>query len=50
VSKESKPRDRWRQVFAAATDRTGFCIGCGYHFAVHNAHREDCTANIEATA
>lgn len=44
MSKESKPRDRWRQVFASATDRTGHCHGCGYYLAVHNAHRVDCVA------
>ncbi|UXA06560.1 hypothetical protein KXD96_28260 (plasmid) [Mycobacterium sp. SMC-2] len=44
MSKESKPRDRWAQVFAAATDRRGFCVGCGYYHAVHNKHRADCTA------
>lgn len=43
MSKESKPRDRWHQVFAAATDRAGFCVGCGYFHAVHQAHRADCT-------
>ncbi|ETB15602.1 hypothetical protein O983_28155 [Mycobacterium avium 09-5983] len=35
MSKISKPRDRWAQVFAAATDRAGMCCGCGYYFAVH---------------
>ena len=44
MSKESKPRDRWHQVYAAATDRAGFCPGCGYYHAVHNEHRDDCTA------
>lgn len=44
MSKESKPADRWAQVFSAATDRKGFCPGCGYHPAVNNgAHRADCT-------
>lgn len=44
MSKTSKPRDRWHQVFAAARDREGFCPGCGYYLAVHNTHRGDCTA------
>lgn len=44
MSKQSKPRDRWAQVFSAATDREGFCPGCGYYHAVHRTHRGDCTA------
>lgn len=44
MSKESKPRDRWSQVFTAAQHREGFCRGCGYYFAVHKVHRDDCTA------
>lgn len=44
MSKESKPRDRWDQVFSAARDRDGFCPGCGYYFAVYDTHRDDCTA------
>ncbi|SRX93583.1 hypothetical protein MSP7336_01822 [Mycobacterium shimoidei] len=44
MSKESKPRDRWDQVFTAATDRKGFCVGCGYHHAANGAHRTDCTS------
>lgn len=50
MSKESKPRDRWAQVFAAATDRRGFCIGCGYYHAVHHTHRADCTARTPQEA
>lgn len=46
MSKISKPRDRWSQVFAAATDRAGMCCGCGYYFAVHSAHRADCTTEL----
>ncbi|WP_160315039.1 hypothetical protein [Mycobacterium heckeshornense] len=46
MSKESKPRDRWSQVFTAAYERQGFCIGCGYYYAVHDTHRDDCTAEI----
>ncbi|WP_141772777.1 hypothetical protein [Mycobacterium malmoense] len=44
MSKESKPRDRWHQVFAAATDRSGHCPGCGYYHAAHGQHRVDCMA------
>lgn len=50
MSKESKPRDLWRQVFAAATDRRGFCVGCGYYHAVHHQHRADCTARSPVAA
>lgn len=50
MSKESKPRDRWSQVFTAANDRAGFCPGCGYYFAVHSTHRADCTAKKPADA
>lgn len=45
MSKESKPRDRWHQVFAAACDRSGHCPSCGYYPAVHAGHhRVDCMA------
>lgn len=45
MSKESKPRDLWRHVFAAAYDRPDtWCKGCGYYDAVHSTHRADCTA------
>ncbi|WP_260973467.1 hypothetical protein [Mycolicibacterium llatzerense] len=27
--------------------RQGFCPGCGYYFAVNNAHRADCTCPPE---
>lgn len=27
--------------------RPGFCPGCGYYFAVNNAHRADCTSPPE---
>lgn len=43
MSKESKPRDRWSQVFTAARDRVGMCSGCGYYLAVYGQHRADCT-------
>jgi hypothetical protein len=44
VSKESKPGDRWRQVYATAADRPpGWCRGCGYHPVVYDIHRDDCT-------
>lgn len=49
MSKESKPRDRWRQLFAAATDRAGHCSGCGYYLAAHKKHRADCTAQEAIT-
>jgi hypothetical protein len=45
MSKESKPRDRWSQVYTAATDRPhDFCPGCGYYRTVNGRHRPDCTA------
>ena len=45
MSKESKPRDRWSQVFYAAAGRPrGWCKGCGYWPVVNDgAHRADCT-------
>jgi hypothetical protein len=44
VSKESKPRDRWNQVHAAAHTRPAlWCKGCGYHPVAHDGHRADCT-------
>lgn len=45
MSKESKPRDRWSQVFSAAATRPKtFCPGCGYYRSAHGHHRTDCTA------
>jgi hypothetical protein len=45
VSKESKPRDRWSQVFTAAADRPDeFCKGCGYYRVANGVHRADYTA------
>lgn len=46
MSKESKPADRWRQVFASGHDRhPDFCPGCGYYPVVNGSiHRNDCTA------
>lgn len=46
MSKESKPRDRWSQVFTAAADRAGFCKGCGYYYAANGTHRTDCTVEV----
>ena len=44
MSKESKHRDLWRQLFAAAHNRPAtWCTGCGYYNVVHSGHREDCT-------
>jgi hypothetical protein len=45
MSKESKPADRWQQVFSAAADRPpDWCKGCGYWPVVNDgAHRADCT-------
>jgi hypothetical protein len=44
MSKESKPRDLWRHVFAAAADRPDtWCKGCGYYHVIHSEHRADCT-------
>ncbi len=44
MSKESKPRDRWSQVFTADHDRPDtWCKGCGYHHVVYGRHRADCT-------
>ncbi|MDV3219643.1 hypothetical protein LE977_25070 [Mycobacterium avium] len=31
-------------------DRAGMCCGCGYYFAVHGAHRADCTAQPQEIA
>lgn len=44
MSKESKPRDRWDQVFTAARDRPdNHCPSCGYHPVVNDGrHRDDC--------
>lgn len=43
MSKESKPRDRWHQVFASAVNRPDtWCKGCGYYNVVHGEHRADC--------
>lgn len=48
MSKESKPRDRWNQVFTAANDRPAdYCTGCGYYHHAHGHHRTDCTAHRE---
>jgi hypothetical protein len=45
MSKNSKPADRWQQVFAAGHDRPDtWCRGCGYYLAAHGVHRADCTA------
>lgn len=46
MSKESKPRDRWDQVFTASRARSPhWCPGCGYHPVVNGGeHRADCTA------
>ncbi|MFA5711999.1 hypothetical protein [Mycolicibacterium sp.] len=45
MSKESKPRDRWDQVYTAGHDRPrDYCPGCGYHLHCHGTHRNDCTA------
>ena len=47
MSKESKPRDRWSQVFTAAADRPDtWCRGCGYHHVAYGAHRADCTTRM----
>jgi TPP-dependent indolepyruvate ferredoxin oxidoreductase alpha subunit len=50
VSKESKPRDRYRQSIEAVRDRPlMFCNGCGYYPVTNQGqHRADCpriTAN-----
>lgn len=45
MSKESKPRDRWSQVYSAANDRPAdWCKGCGYYNVIHHEHRADCTS------
>jgi hypothetical protein len=45
MSKESKSRDRWRQLDAATHDRPpDYCKGCGYYRLVNGHHRGDCTA------
>lgn len=44
MSKMSKPRDRWNQVYTAAHDRSpDYCCGCGYYFVANGVHRADCT-------
>lgn len=45
MSKESKPRDLWRHVYASAHTRHPlWCKGCGhYPIANDGAHRADCT-------
>ena len=44
MSKESKPADLWRHMFAAGHDRPGTsCKGCGYYHVVYGDHRADCT-------
>ncbi len=46
VSKESKSRDRWQQLHAAAYERhPDYCKGCGYYHVVHLTHRADCIRN-----
>lgn len=46
MSKESKPRDRWDQVYTASRARPPeWCWGCGYYRVVHGTHRADCTAS-----
>lgn len=48
MSKASKPRDRWSQVYSAANDRPAdFCKGCGYFHVTRGEHRADCTAPVE---
>lgn len=48
MSKESKPRDRWNQVFTAANDRPNdYCPGCGYYRHTNGNHRNDCTTQRE---
>jgi hypothetical protein len=44
MSKESKPADRWRQLYAASHDRPpDWCKGCGYFPVANNGtHRTDC--------
>lgn len=45
MSRASKPRDRWSQVFSTAHERSPlWCTGCGYWRVVHGRHRGDCTA------
>lgn len=48
MSKQSKPRDRWRQLYADAHGRDPlWCNGCGYHRKVSGIHRADCTADVD---
>lgn len=45
MSRESKPRDRWSQVFTASHSRPEmWCKGCGYYRVMHGEHRADCMA------
>lgn len=41
MSKTSKSRDRWRQV--GQSRYQDVCPGCGFFFAAHQQHRDDCT-------
>lgn len=51
MSKESKPRDLFRQSIEAVRDRPdAYCPGCGYYRVAIGEHRGDCTARIEARA
>jgi hypothetical protein len=49
MSKESKSRDRWRQLHASEhTRHPDYCKGCGYYAVTNNGHhRADCTAKPE---
>lgn len=40
MSKESKSRDRWRQLGQA--NYGDWCTGCGLHHAATGQHRADC--------
>lgn len=45
MSKESKSRDRWRQL--GQTTYKDWCPGRGLYAHVNGAHRADCTATTE---
>lgn len=47
----TKPRQRWAEVPSTVEvnrKRNPFCPSCGCYFAVHHAHRCDCTTELAA--
>jgi hypothetical protein len=48
MSKESKSRDRWRQLGQSRMP-TDWCKGCGFFHVAIGRHRADCTAERSAS-